>query len=191
MSCVRGLRSSRAAALLGSLINNTRCGLSCNADNAVIRTSRVSTSPSRSTLLTKVHGHNTRQGLALLCESGDVSRRSTRQVQRRWVQAWTSASAVGGPSFIAGRLRPAAPAAISGLPTWSSFSTSDVPPTKDRGLTEEEGVDGVAVAAADVEPAAEPKKDEPRHAHIEMPSITDVGVNRVLLSSYSYRRRTR
>lgn len=36
----------------------------------------------------------------------------------------------------------------------------------------EKGVDGAPVAEAEAIPA----KEEPRHAHIEMPSITEVGV---------------
>lgn len=174
---VRGLRYSGATVFQGSLINNTRCRLSCNAEKAVTGTS-ISTSPLVSTPVTKVD--NTRRSLvtvgAVRCASGDVSRRSTSEVQLRRMQAPMFASAFGTPSSIIRGLRPAAVGATSGLPTWSSFSSStDVASKKAQGLTLEKGVDGVSVAAADVAQVAEPRKEEPRHAHIEMPSITDVG----------------
>lgn len=184
---VRGLRSCGAFRLHASLINNTRYRFSCNAEKAVTAvTSPVSTSPLVSTLVTRADGHSTQRSHvtvgALRCASGDASQRSTSDFQRRCMQTSTPALAVEVLSTIAGGLRPAGPGATSGLPTWSSFSTStDKPSKKAQGLMEGGGVDGVPLAAADVAQVAEPTKDEPRHAHIEMPSITDVGVNQDLV----------
>lgn len=39
----------------------------------------------------------------------------------------------------------------------------------------EKGVDGATVAEAEVAEVEVPAKEEPRHAHIEMPRITEVG----------------
>ncbi|CAM9637600.1 unnamed protein product [Pylaiella littoralis] len=127
---------------------------------------------------TRADGHSTQRSHvtvgALRCASGDASQRSTSDFQRRCMQTSTPALAVEVLSTIAGGLRPAGPGATSGLPTWSNFSTStDKPSKKAQGLMEGGGVDGVPLAAADVAQVAEPTKDEPRHAHIEMPSITD------------------
>ena len=62
------------------------------------------------------------------------------------------------------------------LGTWSrlTFSTStDSNPKKPLESTGDGGGDGDGVPVAEV---VGPTKEEPRHTHIEMPSITDVGV---------------
>lgn len=63
------------------------------------------------------------------------------------------------------------PGPISVLGTRScSFSTSANGASKKLEI-----LDGSQVAEADVAEVMEPTKEEPRHAHIELPSITDVG----------------
>ncbi|CAM9468881.1 unnamed protein product [Ectocarpus sp. 12 AP-2014] len=67
---------------------------------------------------------------------------------------------VGGP-------RTRALGATSNGGVLCKFSTSS------NGTTVEKGVDGASVAEAEVAEVALPAKEEPRHAHIEMPTITE------------------
>ena len=62
------------------------------------------------------------------------------------------------------------------LPSWSCFSTSTDSNSKEQsGSTpDKERDEDVPIAEADVAEVDKLTKQEPRHAHIEMPSITEV-----------------
>ena len=62
------------------------------------------------------------------------------------------------------------------LPSWSFFSTSTDSNSKEQsGSTpDKERDEDVPIAEADVAEVDKLTKQEPRHAHIEMPSITEV-----------------
>lgn len=185
---MRGLRPSRARffhvnpAAVGPATYRSSL---CTAARAPATTSSLPTTaiPSVSTLVRKVDGYHTGRGLATLGAvrhtSGTVHRRNTRQVQLRWMHARFappfSARERGlgrAQAHLAGR-HPA------GLAIWSRscFSTStDTTPKKPPESTADDEGDGIPVAEADVAEVMEPTREEPRHSHIEMPSITDVGV---------------
>lgn len=182
-SGMRGLRLSRAGflgvspAIVGPA---TYRRPHCNA-----ATSSLPTAPSVSILLRKVDGRHNGRGLATLGAvrrpSGTVHRRNTREVQlRRMHSAFAPPCSSGlagvGKANLGGR-HP------SSLVTWSRsrFSTStDTTLKKPKKSSGDEGDDDVPLLAeadvAEVVEVKEPTKEEPRHAHIEMPSIIDVGV---------------
>lgn len=188
-SGMTGLRSSRAGFLRVSpavVDPTTATGATyrsplCTAARARATTS-LPTSPAVSTLVRKVDGCNRGRGLAtvgaLRCISGAVHRRNVRELRLGRIHSAcappVSAREAGlRQAHVVGRH-------ISYLDTRSGFSTSpDTTPKKPQESTGDEEVDGKPEAEADVAEVVEPSKElkeEPRHAHIEMPSITDVGV---------------
>lgn len=141
--------------------------VSCVSRRPAPRTSLVAPSSSLSSLVPTTDGCSGDRSVAMLdCVhniTGDVNRRRSSQVKLalmkrpRFSATAAPASAVLGHSSVLG--------------TWSrSFSTST-----DGASKKLEVLDGAHVAEADVAEVMEPTKEEPRHAHIEMPSITDVG----------------
>lgn len=189
-SGMKGLRPSRAGFLRVSpaVVRPTRPSALCTMVNAPATASPVQLPayPSVSTLVRKADGHSSGRGLATLnverCTSGALHRRNTREVQ---VRRMHTAFAPPFSTRKAGLRQAQAQAPLhagerhpSGLPAWSRFfvSTDTTTPKKPHESPRDDGVDAVPVAEADVAEVPEPTQEEPRHAHIEMPSITDVGV---------------
>lgn len=183
-SGARGLRPSRAGllrvspAVVGHTTHRSRL---CASARARATTSLLPTAPSVSTLIRKMDGCHDGRGLVALgavavwYSSGTVHRRNTRDVQLRQTHSAfappLSAREAGlRQAHLAGR-HPFDLAAWSRSPLSTSADTT---PKKPLESTRDEGSDGVPVAEADVAEVVEPTTEEPRHAHIEMPSITDV-----------------
>ena len=186
-SGMRGLRPSRAGFLRVSpaavgLGPATSRSPRCSDARAPMSTSSLPTAPSVSTLARKVDIYGNERGLAtpgaVRCASGTVHRTNTSWVQRRRTHSAFAPLPLSAREAGFGQARRLVGRHPSGLAAWSrpTFSTStDTNAKKPEETTGDGGGDGVPVAEADVAEVAEPTKEEPRHAHIEMPSITDVG----------------
>lgn len=175
-SGMRGLRSSGAGFLHVSpaVVGPTayRNPL-CTTARAPATTAAVPTSPLLVfTQVRKVDGCYSARGLATLgavrCTSGAVQ---LRRMHSAFAPPFSAPEASLRQVHVVGR-HP------SGLAAWSRFSTSsDTTPKEPPESSGDEGVGGIPASEADVAEVVEPTPtEEPRHAHIEMPSITDVGV---------------
>lgn len=184
-SSVRGLQSSRAGFLdvRTAAVGPTKYrNLSTAARAPATTTSSLPTSPLVSTLVRDVDECKSGRGVATLglvrCASGAVYRRNAREVQLRRMH-----SAFAPPFSARGAGLRQAYAAVgrhpSGLASWSRFSMSTEAPKNPHESTGGEEAASIPAAEADVAEVVEPQTaEEPRHAHIEMPSITDVGVKK-------------
>lgn len=128
-------------------------------------------------LALKVNGRNGRigaakRGTAVRRVSSETHRRCSTQVQLPRSEGLMSASSLrpSPASVLVGGPRTRALGATPNGGVLCKLSTSS------NGTTVEKGVDGAPVAEAEVAEVAIPAKEEPRHAHIEMPTITEVGV---------------
>ncbi|CBJ48962.1 conserved unknown protein [Ectocarpus siliculosus] len=184
-SSVRGLRCSRAGVVsvrpIMDAVSGTRSAHTfrpwCMPEQHVAQTGTSSATAVSPTcipdLALRVNGRNGRISAAKL---GTVRRLSNEA--RRGCSTQVQPPRSGGP-MSALSLRPSPASVLVGGPRTRAlgatlnggvlceFSTSS------NGTTVEKGVDGAPVAEAEVAEVAMPAKEEPRHAHIEMPTITE------------------
>ncbi|CAN0470893.1 unnamed protein product, partial [Ectocarpus sp. 8 AP-2014] len=182
-SSVRGLRCSRAGVVsvrpIMDAVSGTRSAHTfrpwCMPEQHVAQNGTSSATAVSPTcipdLALRVNGRNGRVSAAKLGTvrrlSNEARRRCTTQVQPPRSEGPMSALYLRPSPVLVGRPRTRALGATSNGGVLCEFSTSS------NGTTVEKGVDGAPVAEAEVAEVAMPAKEEPRHAHIEMPTITE------------------